>query len=600
MAFIAAGSCEPLRVWARLEPRLREVEFDDALAARVHDPMFMLARQWQFGEFAGEDGGSAVFATLARRVTPIWVEAAGPDDGLEPSIEQLPYDFPLLHRVRLGRTLAARLDEAAADAEAAAGAALSPPYDPVAARALLAQAFAPNLAAPVETVAAAQDRAAPRKARVRQAVTGGIDGVAAFGGSGEELPPSGLPAGLIAALAPTHIPVYQAALAAYRAWFAATFAVPVPGEERWQPEQLEYAANATAARVGGTIGLGVAEYAGGELDWHSADQQATLAQNPAGDMDIRTVIPTPAAFPGMPKPRWWQFEDAAVDLGKLRADTTDSTRIVVSEFALLYGNNWFTVACRQPVGTLAELQGVVVTDVFGWRTLVSPVPSAAAGDWSGWDLFSLTPRASAAPVQALPQHMLLPATLGHVLDGDPLETVALVRDESADMVWAVEQRVPDGMGSSRDGAEAARRLRQELAPPDDQPVSSPAMLRYLAQTDVAEHWIPFIPVHKPKDTREIRLQRSAIARVVEPVGSLIRPVTSILRPGIADDDSHASPYFINEEEVPRAGVVVTGRWRRARRFDGTPVAWHARSVSTGRGGGRSGLAFDRIEEVRAP
>jgi len=44
MAFIAAGSCEPLRVFARLEPRLREVEFDDALAARVCDPMFLLAR----------------------------------------------------------------------------------------------------------------------------------------------------------------------------------------------------------------------------------------------------------------------------------------------------------------------------------------------------------------------------------------------------------------------------------------------------------------------------------------------------------------------------------------------------------------------------
>jgi hypothetical protein len=84
---------------------------------------------------------------------------------------------------------------------------------------------------------------------------------------------------------------------------------------------------------------------------------------------------------------------------------------------------------------------------------------------------------------------------------------------------------------------------------------------------------------------------------VPPAGSPIRPVTSILRPGIAPDDSSAAPFFLNEEEVPRAGVVVTARLRRARRFDGTPVVWHGLSVSTGRGGGRSGLAFDRIEQT---
>jgi hypothetical protein len=106
MPFIEAGSCEPLRVFTRLEPRLRETEFDDALAARVHDPMFMLGRQWQFGEFAGEDGGSAVFAMLARRVTAV----AGPEGGLEPAVEAMPYEFPLLQRVRLGRALATRVD----------------------------------------------------------------------------------------------------------------------------------------------------------------------------------------------------------------------------------------------------------------------------------------------------------------------------------------------------------------------------------------------------------------------------------------------------------------------------------------------------------
>jgi hypothetical protein len=593
MPFIAAGSCEPLRVWARLEPRTREVEFDDALAARVHDPMFLLARQWQFGEFAGEDGGSAVFATLGRRVTPVVVPGAGRDDGLESVVERLPYDFPLLQRVRIGRTLATRIDETAA----AAGA-LTPAYDPAAARALLAHVFGPLDTAPTAPIAAARERAAPRQARIRQAVAGGIDGVRAFAALRPGMIATDLPAEFVAGAPPAHLVVYLAAFETFRAWFAATFAVIAPGDEAWHGDQLEYAFTATVPRDAGTVGLSATEYTGGRLDWYSADQQSAGPAASSSSIDIRTVIPDPAAFPGMPKPRWWQLEDAAVDLGRLRADATDSARLVVSEFALLYGNNWFVVACRQPVGTVAETEGIVVTDVFGWRTLVSPTPGST--DWSGWDLFGVSARGSAAPVQVLPQHLYLPAALGHVLDGEPLESVVLVRDEGADMVWAVEQRVTDSMGSSRDGGEAARRLRQELLPTGGAPVMSDATLRYVAQTDVAEHWIPFIPVHKPQDTRAIRLQRSAIARVVPPVGSPIRPVTSILRTGVTADDLKASPYFVNEEEVPRAGVVVTGRWRRARRFDGTPVVWHSRSVTTGRGGGRSGLAFDRVEEVHEP
>ena len=71
MAFFDYVTCEPLRIWDRLEPRARRVEFDEALQARVHDPLWMLGRQWQMGEFKGEDAGSAVLAKLARRLTPV-------------------------------------------------------------------------------------------------------------------------------------------------------------------------------------------------------------------------------------------------------------------------------------------------------------------------------------------------------------------------------------------------------------------------------------------------------------------------------------------------------------------------------------------------
>ena len=46
--------------WMRLEPRSRNAEMNTSLQARIYDPLWMLARQWQFGEFQGEDNGSPV------------------------------------------------------------------------------------------------------------------------------------------------------------------------------------------------------------------------------------------------------------------------------------------------------------------------------------------------------------------------------------------------------------------------------------------------------------------------------------------------------------------------------------------------------------
>ena len=50
--------------WNRLELHARSRDLDPGLAAYTADPLWMLARQWQFGEFQGEDTGSPVSAIL--------------------------------------------------------------------------------------------------------------------------------------------------------------------------------------------------------------------------------------------------------------------------------------------------------------------------------------------------------------------------------------------------------------------------------------------------------------------------------------------------------------------------------------------------------
>ena len=58
-----------------------------------------------------------------------------------------------------------------------------------------------------------------------------------------------------------------------------------------------------------------------------------------------------------------------------------------------------------------------------------------------------------------------------------------------------------------------------------------------------------------------------------------------------------APYFIAEEEVPRAGRIVTRAFQRARWVDGTTFLWIGREAPLGRGEGSSGLVFDHIEET---
>jgi hypothetical protein len=57
-------------------------------------------------------------------------------------------------------------------------------------------------------------------------------------------------------------------------------------------------------------------------------------------------------------------------------------------------------------------------------------------------------------------------------------------------------------------------------------------------------------------------------------------------------------YFINEEEIPRAGKIVTRAYQRGRWMGGATLTWIGRRVTTGRGEGSSGLAFDQVVDVR--
>ena len=63
------GANPSITSWTRLEVRSRQADMRASLSARVFDPLWLMARQWQVGEFQGEDAGMPVLARVRSQTT---------------------------------------------------------------------------------------------------------------------------------------------------------------------------------------------------------------------------------------------------------------------------------------------------------------------------------------------------------------------------------------------------------------------------------------------------------------------------------------------------------------------------------------------------
>src|SRR5688572_33344692 len=71
-SFVLAEYFVPsITVYNRLESSPRMANFDRSLRAEVRDPLWMLTRQWQFGEFKGEDAATALSTKILSEHTTI-------------------------------------------------------------------------------------------------------------------------------------------------------------------------------------------------------------------------------------------------------------------------------------------------------------------------------------------------------------------------------------------------------------------------------------------------------------------------------------------------------------------------------------------------
>ena len=469
-----------ITAYNRLEATPRTTNFDRSLKAEVRDAMWMLTRQWQFGEFQGEDAASAVTAQIIGEHTAM-DRVRFPKDSvivydesvpLETHVERETLTANLFLAVQMGRYFVKLMRANGLDAALGKFVAKYP----------LAYSIDRNDIEGQLLLHAAAGRVFDGFTLHRDINTpdgGGTCSNRGWRAKDCRSPPLSL---------------WRTPLSPGTS--GTTASRPIDAADAcWLPSQLEYqfaVASPSVARPQKT--LIADQYSEGHLDWYSFDldqrQQIVLDPDPAPvavTEQYSSFIPAPIKFKGMPLPRFWMMEDSQTDFGKIDTSVTGLLHLLLAEFGLIYSNDWFMLPYPLSINTVCEIKNMVITDVFGQHVLVRPAGRGSETSWHRWAMFHQTDRNDATRNTNI--FYLAPA-ITKALESDPLEDVTMLRDEMANMVWGVESTVPSQAGRGVSGMEMAR---LETEPKPFVPVGDSAAIRYVLGTIVPENWIPFIP-----------------------------------------------------------------------------------------------------------
>jgi hypothetical protein len=576
--------------WNRLEGRPRTHHFDKAMRAEVRDALWMLTKQWQMGEFEGDDAGSPVFSKIHLTTSSLthYQAAEESTQSYEPYIplevkaeqKKIPftrnsYKISIDIRLQMGRYWLKLLQKKS-----------------LAFQSVFINEYGfelPPADRSQESVYAHQE-----VWKNYAAISGRcMDGYTLY----EKLL-FGLPASDGLAIAEPDKSAVDALGLDFMQWYQTMYYQPEQeNNNAWLPDRLEYQFECHAEASMESKELVAKEYYHGHLDWYAFDIEKKNESNAGAQPKTPftdSFIPSPVQFEGMPNTRWWKFEDGKTSFGDVKPSTTDLSKLLLIEFGLVYANDWFIVPYTLNIGSLANIEGLTVKNNFGETTWIKATEEEGKAN-EVWSMFKMK---SAKQDNTL---FLAPAAI-KVHESNAIEQIVLIRDEVANMVWGIEQNVPLVTGQGDHGGELGLRVKQfheKWVNGNKIPTYIPfaAPIHYQAMTTVPEHWIPFVPVHVEQDSREVQLQRASMIRIIEGdtlAPEKIKPVTSILREGL--DKNVPEAYYIHEEEIPRQGICVTQSFQRTRWTNGEVFVWLGMRKQTGRGEGSSGLAFDQIKD----
>lgn len=552
----------------RLEPQSVSGDPRHGANAAVADALWMIGRQWQLGELLGDDVGSPVSVRVERRALPVtaWAPLADTDD--MDSAEWRPWpagavlDELVEHDSGAGsyRGLRWRAESGAQLAEML----LESAHDDAAEQLLAAHPLTLG-----EDPADPDGALDPAANQMFLALQGAVpDGAAARAELAE-----GAPTWLADSADPEGV---REVASQWLQWVAGS---PDAGGA-WNTTRLEHRFMLRFGHGEESFVLRATGFGSGSARWHHFEWMKGLEVELDTDEELEAsgaaadvMLATPLRYPGMPADRYWQLEEGSVDVSAIEAQPHDLARLCLAEFALVSGDDWLVVPVDGKVGAVNQVRSVSVTTTFG-ETLTIDEAGADRRE-RGFRMFEVTaPDGDSLPGIVLPPVAAVP------LLGQPVEEVSFVRDQTANMAWAVERVVPGRSGDPR---------QRSAEPPPQRPVPQgdldPNDVVYELQVPVPDHWIPLVPVRTAPGV--VGLRKGAMLREEEP----ILPLSLLLEP---------TPLTFPMEEIPREGITVRAIPALARRADGTYARWTGHRIRSGRGEGSSRYASDSAKPAGGP
>lgn len=342
----------------------------------------------------------------------------------------------------------------------------------------------------------------------------------------------------------------------------------VAAADSWDSAELVHSTSFTS----GGVTVDVPRHSGGDVDWYSVRAKEALDEGQGEAVKTQTV-PTRLKYPGAPHPRWWQIENAHVDVGGFPPDRSHLATMLLVDLVVSHADDWFSFPVQAKAGTLVSLTEVYVIDSFDGETELS-----TPDDWSLFRISGLAPSTLA----------IWPTAVSPLRDR-PVDDIVLGVDEDANLLWAVERRAA--------GRELAPPLpAQEPAVPQGSGevlASEPVTYAYRPSTTLPRFWHPY-PIEDVAGRRRFVQGRLADLDVRPPV-LMPEPVSPLLYDPAAPPGG-GPVHQIEPAAVPRTGVRVQRQWMLARRTDGRPVLWMQRRRLPLLGPPTSGLRFDVTQE----
>ncbi len=394
----------------RLETRTRMVDSKKALSFGVHDPLWMLTRQWQFGEFKGDDAGSAVLAKIKIEHAEI--------ASIENDSKKLEFDKNSVLEFQVEKMNAQITNAVRVDAAYYLKKCID--FNPTLkskSEAIISywQKKYPLESFPDTSVDLKASDISPQAAinEIKQRKNENLElFLAAFGSRSfdgyrvyRDMKMGAIEdAELKKILSNKELKKLSDVVEGYIRWFNKTYLPNDAGDNFWKDDKLGYDFSVSVDEGNGNGGitkLSGKNYHSGRLSWHSFDLDNTN-QKPNQQQSSKkkkrekyfTFIPTLAEFPGAPNKRLWAFEDAKVYMGNSELGGEELANALVLQYVTMYGNDWLLTPMELNAGMLSKVTGIIVTDVFGTRYYIDkPVGDNTPKNtrYSGkWEMFTIS------------------------------------------------------------------------------------------------------------------------------------------------------------------------------------------------------------------